>query len=67
MTIAIVLGLTWFLGAGSFVAAQRVRRADARQGEPDPSMVFLLEEITAWVAARGGSRVTVEREPQSAA
>jgi hypothetical protein len=54
MIMASVLLFAWFLGAGSYAAAQRVRQAYIRRGEPDPSMVFLLEEITAWVAARGG-------------
>ena len=48
MTIAIVLVFAWFLAAGSYPIAQRVRQTQIRRGEADEAMVYLLEEI-AWV------------------
>jgi len=66
MTIAIVLVFSWFLAAGSYPVAQRVRQAHNRRDESQQAMVYLLEDI-AWVAGRTATLATVERDRRSAA
>jgi hypothetical protein len=62
MTMVIVMTVAWFLGAGSYAVAQRVKQAYVRRGEPDPSMAFLLDEIKERVFPRTAPRVAEPAE-----